>query len=183
MAAKTDKPPPGADEALWHRAMRDTAPLRKQPGRAAPPQSPPPAPQPVAAKARAMPKVPPPPAPRQPALDAGSAPGLDKRTAERLRRGQLAIEARIDLHGHRQAEAHRALTAFIGGAAEAGRRCVLVITGKGEAGAGVIRAAVPGWLNSADLRPKILAFRPAQPRDGGTGALYILLKRKRGRGG
>ena len=157
--------------------MRDTMPLKKDRGRAAaaPPQPSPP----VAAKASPKPKAAPPP-PRQPALDAGSAPGLDKRTAERLRRGQLAIEARIDLHGHSQAEAHRALTAFITGAAEAGRRCVLVITGKGEAGAGVIRAAVPGWLNSADLRPKILAFRPAQPRDGGTGAIYVLIKRKRG---
>jgi len=156
--------------------MRETTPLKKDRGRAT--TTPPPRPQ----AAKTVPKAkttPPPPALQQPALEAGSAPGLDKRTAERLRRGQIAIEARIDLHGHSQAEAHRALTAFIIGAAEAGRRCVLVITGKGAAGAGVIRTAVPAWLNGAELRPKILAFRPAQPRDGGTGALYVLLKRKR----
>jgi len=157
--------------------MRDTKPLNKDPGWST--IVPPPRPEPAVAKAPPKPRTAPPPAPTQPPLAPGSTPGLDKRTAERLRRGQIAIEARIDLHGHKQAEAHRALTAFIIGAAEAGRRCVLVITGKGAGGAGVIRAAVPAWLNAPELRPKILAFRPAQPRDGGTGALYVLLKRKR----
>jgi DNA-nicking Smr family endonuclease len=178
MPPKKDKAhtPIAGDDDLWARAMRDTMPLKKDQGHAT---AAPPPPQRPAPKSPPKPKTVAPPPPRQPVLEPGSAPGLDKRTAERLRRGQIAVEARIDLHGHTQAEAHRALTAFIIGAAEAGRRCVLVITGKGEAGAGVIRAAVPAWLNAPDLRPKILAFRPAQPRDGGTGALYVLLKRKR----
>ena len=109
-------------------------------------------------------------------------PGLDKRTAARLRRGQLPVEGRIDLHGLTQDEAHRALTAFLAASRDAGRRCVLVITGKGlgpDGSVGVLRAAVPRWLNEASNRRHVFAFRQAVPRDGGEGALYILLKRQR----
>lgn len=116
-----------------------------------------------------------------PPLAPDAAPGLDRRSAERLRRGALAIEARLDLHGMTQEEAHRALDAFLARAAQAGKRSVLVITGKGGrgSGAGVLRAAVPRWLNEAPNRARILAFAPAQPQHGGTGALYLLLKRRR----
>jgi DNA-nicking Smr family endonuclease len=115
-----------------------------------------------------------------PELRHDAQPGLDKRTAARLRRGQLPIEARIDLHGLTQDEADRALTAFLAASRGAGRRCVLAITGKGlgpDGSVGVLRAAVPGWLNRVGNRRHVLAFRHAQPRDGGEGALYILLKR------
>ena len=85
-----------------------------------------------------------------------------------------------------QEVAHRALDSFIGGAAKQGLRCVIVITGKGLRGlaesvgdAGILRNAVPRWLNESNLRPKILAFTAAQPRDGGGGALYVLLRRAR----
>jgi DNA-nicking Smr family endonuclease len=92
----------------------------------------------------------------------------------------MAVEGRLDLHGMTQAEAHPALTDFLAGAQDAGKRCVLVITGKGlrpDGRAGVLRDAVPGWLNSPPNRRRILSFTPATPADGGTGALYILLKR------
>jgi DNA-nicking Smr family endonuclease len=117
-----------------------------------------------------------------PDLSHGAAPGVDKRTALRLKRGQLTIERRIDLHGLTQEEAHRALVAFVHGAAEAGRRCVLVITGKGGRGdgeVGVLRAAVPEWLNGPELRRDVLAFSHAAAKDGGAGALYVLLRRRR----
>jgi DNA-nicking Smr family endonuclease len=116
-----------------------------------------------------------------PGLAHGSTAGLDRRTAERLRRGQLSIEATLDLHGHTQEEGHRALNAFIDSAWRAGRRSLLVITGKGRSGegAGVLRASVPRWLNADPLRPRILAFAAAQPKHGGGGALYILLRRQR----
>ncbi len=80
-----------------------------------------------------------------------------------------------------QAEAHRALTAFVVGQQAAGRRCVLVITGKGSAKgrAGILRAAVPRWLNEPPNRERVLAFDFARPRDGGEGALYVLLRRLR----
>ncbi|MCG8543201.1 MAG: Smr/MutS family protein, partial [Alphaproteobacteria bacterium] len=144
-------------------------------------------PKPVAgskakAKAPPRPRAPAPkPKPAAPPLSHGSAPGVDKRTADNLRRGRMAIEARIDLHGLTQDEAHRALTAFVDGQQAAGRRCVLVVTGKGawRAGGGVLREAVPRWLNEPALRRKVLSFSYAQPKDGGEGALYILLRRLR----
>ena len=117
-----------------------------------------------------------------PELRHDAQPGLDKRTAARLRRGQLPVEGRIDLHGLTQDEAHRALSAFLDASLAAGRRCVLVITGKGlgpDGSVGVLRAAVPRWLNEAGIRRHVLAFQQAQPRDGGGGALYVLLKRSR----
>ncbi len=113
-----------------------------------------------------------------PPLRHGVAPGLDKRTAQRMKQGKVSIEARIDLHGHTQEEAHRALNAFLDGAHAAGRRCVLVITGKGTRGEGVLRAQVPHWLNAPPNRSRILAFSHAAPKDGGEGALYVLLRRK-----
>ncbi|MBT4889050.1 MAG: hypothetical protein HON65_05815 [Rhodospirillales bacterium] len=113
----------------------------------------------------------------------GLAAGVDKRTNMRLIKGQIPPEATLDLHGHTQATAHRALDAFIDAAYETGKRCVRVVTGKGlrlDTGEiGVLRQNVPHWLNSARLRPKILAFSHAPKRDGGEGALYVLLKRKR----
>ncbi len=174
------RPPPGEDEqALWRAVTRDTVPLK---GRNRPPPRPAPTAAPAGAAA-ATTAVPRPPPPSPPPLEHGRAPGLDKRTAERLKRGQLAIEARIDLHGLTRADAHRAITAFIDGAHKAGRRCVLVITGKGaraeNGNGGVLRGAVPRWLNQAPLRPRLLAFCYAQPKHGGDGALYLLLKRRR----
>lgn len=107
-------------------------------------------------------------------------PGLDRRTALRLKRGQLPIEARLDLHGLTQAVAHRELASFVARASTAGKRVLLIITGKGtKEGTGVLRAAVPRWLTEAALRPSVLAMAPAQPKDGGDGALYLLLRRAR----
>ena len=123
-------------------------------------------------------------------LRSGQTPGVDRRTAERLRRGQLQIEARIDLHGMTEAQAHAAFDAFILASYRAERRVLLVITGKGKASddaerrtdsrpTGIIRRALPGWINQSAIRPLVLAFTRAQPRDGGDGAVYILLKRVR----
>jgi len=107
-------------------------------------------------------------------------PGLDRRSALRLKRGQREIEARLDLHGMTQIEAHRALAGFITRSHTAGKRALLVITGKGlKEGSGVLRAAVPRWLGEPAMRPRVLAVTPAMPKDGGAGALYILLRRTR----
>ena len=120
------------------------------------------------------------------------AAGLDKRQAERLRRGQISIEGRLDLHGLHQVPAHSALHAFIIESYARGRRCVLVITGKGtpkgqaanggimpDRDRGVLRRNVPRWLNEAGLRDKVLSLSDAQPRHGGSGALYVLLRKRR----
>lgn len=111
----------------------------------------------------------------------GSRDGLDRAKAERLRRGKLPIEATLDLHGLRQAEAHRRLEHFLADCQAAGKRCVVVVTGKGvhQEQGGVLRTAVPRWLNEAPNRARVLSFDYAQQKHGGTGALYILLRRRR----
>ncbi|MCG5241901.1 Smr/MutS family protein, partial [Azospirillum doebereinerae] len=87
------------------------------------------------------------------------------------------------LHGMTQAQAHSAPAGFVHHAWNQGRRCVLVITGKGSftGGAGVLRQAAPRWLGDPALRPMVLAIQPARPKDGGDGALYVLIKRRRDR--
>jgi len=120
----------------------------------------------------------------------GSEQGLDKRSDERLRRGQMPIEARLDLHGMRQEEARAALERFLVQAQGQGKRCVLVITGKGKMKSsredwltskpGVLKQKLPGWLEGDKLRGLVLKTYPAKPQHGGDGALYVLLRRKRG---
>ncbi len=156
------------DRALWAEAIRDVTPL---PGRLAGPVPPPGAP----ARAEAGPA----PDPVQPPF--GRFAGIDRANAERLKRGLHPIEGRLDLHGLTQAEAHRELADFVWASHQAGRRCVLVITGRGLGpdGPGVLKRAVPRWLEEAGLRRRILATATAQPRHGGEGALYLLLRRQR----
>jgi DNA-nicking Smr family endonuclease len=166
---------PSEDAGLWRRAMRDVAPL---PGR---PQRDHGRPNHIAGETPALQAdrsttAPPRPSePELPPLDRLA--GIDRATAERLRRGRRPVEASLDLHGMTQAEAHRALAAFIAGSRTAGRRCVLVITGHGRLGGGVLKAAVPRWLDEPDLRRAVLAIAPARPQHGGHGALYVLLRR------
>jgi DNA-nicking Smr family endonuclease len=113
------------------------------------------------------------------ALDPHRPVGLDRRTWLRLKRGQVAIEQTLDLHGRTQDEAHRALARFLAAAQAAGCRCVLVVTGKGLGSGGTLRHMVPRWLNEGANRELIVAFTPAQARHGGSGALYVLLRRHR----
>ncbi len=115
-----------------------------------------------------------------PTLSVGAFTGLDKRTAQRLRRGQLKIEGRLDLHHCTQAEAHQALIHFMAESVAAGKRTVIVITGKGlkrTGEIGVLRTMVPRWLNLAPVRAQIVAVCEAIPQDGGSGALYLRLKK------
>jgi DNA-nicking Smr family endonuclease len=91
----------------------------------------------------------------------------------------LPIEGRIDLHGMDQHTAHLALRAFVNHHWLRGARCVLIITGKGSRGEGILRRAVPRWLTDPPLSQQVLSFGEARPGDGGAGALYILLRRHR----
>lgn len=119
--------------------------------------------------------------PALPDLSHTEQPGLDKATAKRMRRGKVNIAGRIDLHGMTQAEAHPVLDAFLESAWRAGKREVLVITGKGtraDGSIGVLREQVPRWLNSFPNRAKVVAFQYASPKDGGEGALYVRLKKR-----
>lgn len=121
---------------------------------------------------------------------------FDRKAVRRIRSGRIEIEARLDLHGMRQDEAHWALRSFLGGCQARGLRWVLVITGKGRAagdhepaapvhlgeGRGVLRRSVPRWLAEPDLRSLIVSYTTAALHHGGEGALYIQLRARRGSG-
>jgi DNA-nicking Smr family endonuclease len=123
--------------------------------------------------------------------------GLDRRTEQRMMRGNIAIDGRIDLHGTSIAQAHDRLKAFLVGARSEKLRTVLVITGKGAspfAGhtlhsrdvyhaperEGRLRRLVPEWLHEAEFRSLVAGFQPAHPKHGGGGAFYVRLRRARG---
>ncbi|MCC6597172.1 MAG: Smr/MutS family protein [Alphaproteobacteria bacterium] len=181
MADKKDDD--GDEQALWRAAMRDVVPL-------APVEAPvleeaPPPPQKrlrkVPPRVKDVPPLAPPPA--RAALN----PGLDTRMAEKFRRGKMPIEAVLDLHGYSRSAAYAALNVFIQGAYASKKRCVLVITGKGgglrdplSPADGVLKASVPEWLAEPVLRGYILKTALARPNHGGAGALYVLLRRRRG---
>ena len=183
----------GKDDLIWDKVAEGIAPLPPRSKRrtatlplpAPPKPEKPPKPAKVSRALKPTAGKPLPPKPALPDLSHTKAPGLDARSFEKLRRGKLAIEAKLDLHGHTLEAAHKTLIDFIGGAWGAEKRALLVITGKGgrrgEDGAprATLRDSVPRWLNEASLRAKILAFAQAQPKHGGAGALYVLLKRRR----
>jgi len=105
-------------------------------------------------------------------------PGISERVFKRLRRGGFSIQEELDLHGMTVAEARDALKEFVSECADLNRGCVRIIHGKGL-GSGrrgpVLKAHVNGWLRHWD---HILAFATAKPRDGGSGAVYVLIKRR-----
>lgn len=116
---------------------------------------------------------------------------MDRNRYTKLKKGRLAPEARIDLHGMTLAQAHPALARFILDATARGLRLVLVITGKGkrrsETGpipqpVGALRHQVPHWLNASELRRHVLQISPAHVRHGGEGAYYVYLRRDRQKG-
>lgn len=159
------------DRWLWRNAMRGVKPLRhaaaeEGAGLAMPAMMPPAVPSPTE-RARVR--------------EGAAAPPLDRRTLTRLRRGDMPIDARLDLHGLTQEAAHRALARFVAQAAADGARLALVVTGKGHSGEGVLRAAVPRWLNESTLRAHVLGVTPAPPNLGGGGALCVRLRRPRQR--
>lgn len=168
------------DHALWAHVARSARPL---PGRAHPEieQEPPPRETAPAPKSGADPAH-----PARPPTHRALPPlvGIEKRLARSLARGHEPIERRIDLHGMRQAEAHRALLGFIHHAQAEGARVVLVITGKGgtdeeREGRGVLRRMVPHWLAEPGLRRIVLGFDSAARGHGGEGALYVRLRKSR----
>jgi DNA-nicking Smr family endonuclease len=132
-----------------------------------------------------------------PPLVPGQLAGLDRRSGEKLRKGQMPVEAKLDLHGMTQDGAHASVARFIEAQHAAGARCVLIVTGKGgragdpfqpkavparftfSGGRGILKEALPRWLNEPRLRPHIIAVQPASRAHGGDGAVYVLLKRKR----
>jgi len=111
----------------------------------------------------------------------GLAAGIDRRHLVRLRRGEVPVELRVDLHGLAAAEARRRLAAELARAQAAGLRCVLVVHGRGlhSEGPAVLRDGVAEWLSAGPLAARVMAFASARPADGGSGATYVLLRRQR----
>jgi DNA-nicking Smr family endonuclease len=105
---------------------------------------------------------------------------LGRRMKQRVARGKEAIDARLDLHGFTQSEAHAALLRFLRSAQNRDARLVLVITGKGRGGEpGVLRRQVPQWLGLPEFSVLVIGFEDAAINHGGEGALYVRLKRAR----
>jgi len=172
------------ERALWRGVARSVRPLRKSPRRVA--EDPQPAPvvparpvpkgkvlTAVASSRAATPATPPPLA------------SFARREKQQLARGRTAIDARIDLHGKTQAQAHAALVGFLHRAQQDGAKFALVVTGKGSRAAdgaserGVLRRQVPLWLQLPDLRDIVVGFEEAHVGHGGEGALYVRLRRAR----
>ncbi len=200
MSKRRDLDP--GEHALWDEVTRNVKPTRGKPRVKASAEA---STKRVTAKAplrtQAHVKSPKPPAEPlkglAPALMPGQPmAGVDGGTAERLRRGRLAPDAVLDLHGLTQDRAYATLLNFIRRSSAEGHRCLLVITGKGlskssdapntkgfvmpeRSRAGVLRALVPHWLNESDLRTMVVGVQSAHQRHGGTGAFYIYLRRKR----
>ena len=173
-----------AEQALWSKAMADVKPLRRKrraarkPATEAPhlaPETPAPAPVPR----RAAPALAASPKPVAPPARPPHELGIDKNTLAKLKRGEMEIAARIDLHGMTQAHAHAELDAFLGRAVARGARLLLVITGKGSSGDGVLRRQLPHWIHASPHHGRVLRIEPAHVRHGGGGAWYVFLRRRR----
>jgi DNA-nicking Smr family endonuclease len=110
----------------------------------------------------------------------GHARGLDPRVVKRLRRGEFAIQAHVDLHGMLKDEAKALLETFLTKSRQQGRRCVLVVHGRGlhsKDQVPVLKEALKRWMNTGRFSRHVLGFSTARPHDGGAGAIYVLLKR------
>ncbi len=96
-----------------------------------------------------------------------------------MRRGDVDIGATLDLHGHTQDAALAALSRFLHRAHKRGDRAVIVVTGAGRGGEGVLKRMLPIWLAMRDIRPLVAGYAPAHRSHGGAGAFYVFLKRMR----
>lgn len=109
----------------------------------------------------------------------GRASSVSRETALRLERGEFAISAHLDLHGMPLEDARHAVDDFLAEQQKKGRRCVLIVTGKGKnspGGQGVLRERVPEWLARGPSSRRVLAFASARACDGGVGALVVLMR-------
>ncbi len=167
-------PAPGAPSHGVETSLSAPEPNAPPPIQSAPQQQP----GKTAAAPKAKPAATPPPQP------------FDTRSAKRIARGRREIDARLDLHGMRQTDAHAALHRFILRCQAEGRRHVLIITGKGSVAdgedgrdfwqtsqRGVLRRLVPHWLSESSMRAAVVSFTESAAHHGGRGALYVTIRK------
>lgn len=161
------------DRILWNRVARSAKPLKGTAPLAPDPEQHVPS-QPVVSAAVFSDVAPPP-----PSKDHKVGRHLDRPTHEKLAKGRLQIEAKVDLHGLTQHEAHGLLLSFLHRAHASGIRYVLVVTGKGSTskGDGVLRRVVPEWLATPAFRSIVGSHDGAARHHGGAGALYVRLRK------
>lgn len=160
------------EKALWRRVAqglarpRQTLPEEREPGaameqrpRVAPTGAKPPPPSPSARSAK------------------GAIKPADRSAEKRVRRGQIDIDATLDLHGHTQDSGRAALIGFLVTAQRQGARAVIVVTGQGRGGEGVLKRRFPDWLAAPELKGRVAGFAQAHRSHGGAGAFYVFLKR------
>jgi DNA-nicking Smr family endonuclease len=114
----------------------------------------------------------------------GVVTGLDPRLVRQLRRGEFAWQAHLDLHGLTAAAARPAVERFLVEAVRSGHRCVLIVHGRGHNSKDqtpVLKTKLVAWLSRGAVARMVLAFTSARPHDGGSGALYVLVRRDRRR--
>ena len=173
------------DMALWDAVRHTVTPLRapRRPLAASPLSEPPVELSPQTEPLRPKHQTPEAPPPRAQVKTPRSPVPFDTSLSRKLKRGTEEPVSRIDLHGFRQEEAHRALMAFLRDAQGRGARVVLVITGKGGRSSaeerGVLRRAVPQWLGSAEFRPLVVSLAVAHLSHGGDGAHYVHIRRRK----
>lgn len=179
---KRAKPLNEEDRVLWHTVARTAKPLK---GKVLPLLSTPePAPEPVHTKqkASAKPQIAPAevkrPATKQQPPHVQQR--IDDQTRDKIAKGRIVIEGKVDLHGMTQSEAHALLLGFLHQAYARGRRHVLVVTGKGASfgSEGVLKRAVPGWFATPPFRILVGGYHEASRQHGGAGALYVRLRRR-----
>ena len=166
---------PAEDARLWSLV---TATVRPFPGRKVPaPEKTPDRKAPAAAIPAPPPKAAVSAKPAVRVLQSAPDP-IEPRRKRNLARGKNPLEATIDLHGYGEFAAQDALRAFIFRAYDQGLRAILVITGRGVQGSGILRRRAPDWLAAPDLRHIVAGFSESHQRHGGEGALYVAIKRK-----
>jgi DNA-nicking Smr family endonuclease len=170
------------ERVLWRTVTQSIAPLRDMPHGVSDIEDTSDVTPPAAQSRRAVKSVPAP-AKAPPASAPPPLAPLGRRMRQRVARGREAIDARFDLHGLTQSEAHAALLHFLRTASARGHRLVLVITGKGRRNGegGVLRRQVPQWLALPEFRSFVVGFEDAHIAHGGEGALYVRLRRLQSR--
>jgi DNA-nicking Smr family endonuclease len=184
------------ERRLWEAVVADVSPLRLRRPSPSKPHAAPPEPVmtglPIVERAQA--RLPSHAAPAPPKQQHAQPLSFDRRTRQKLLRGQVDIEAGLDLHGHSVTSAHTELEGFLRRCHRSGYRVVLVVTGKGGSEyvrhtlhsathwhaperQGQLRRHLPEWLESAGLREIVSGYQPAHPKHGGGGAWYVRLRR------